>query len=109
MSYTVTFKKVFTGIEQDDEGEALDEASHMLGSGMVSHTGLEDYFDTLVQKEPVKDIVITTEGLAELIPEHEEEAEPTEAELQEFIDFLELDTTDWIMQNWRAFKTNKSD
>ena len=26
MSYTVTFKKVFTGIEQDDEAEALDEA-----------------------------------------------------------------------------------
>ncbi len=105
MSYTVTFKKVFTGIMQKDEALALETAARLLGSGMVTETGLLNYFDTAVQKEPVKDIIITVEVLAELIPEHEEGAQPTEAELLEFIDFLELDTTDWIMSNWRSFKS----
>lgn len=119
MSYTVTFKKTYSGIEQDDEAEALDEASHLLGSGMVSHTGLEDFFETSVQKEPVKEIHLTVEGIKEFIEENFGEvlnAEPervtlpewkpltiTDKQAQEFIDFLEADVSKWIKENWKCF------
>ncbi len=59
------------------------------------------------QAPPEKEIQVTVEGLKELIPEYDEGAKPTEQELNDFIDFLELDTTDWIMENWRTFKSNK--
>lgn len=120
MSFTVTFKKVFTGIEQDDEVEALDEAAHKLGEGMASQMGtLDDFFDTSVQKEPVKEVHLTVEGIKEFISEnfgkviHTEperkllpEWKPltiTDKQAQEFMDFLEADMSEWLKENWKCF------
>lgn len=103
MSYTVTFKKVFTGIEQGDEAEALDEASHLLGSGMASRTGRENYFDTSVKKEPVKEITITEDGIRQFLEDNFEGVELTEQRVKDFMDFLEIDVTEWLKENIRCF------
>lgn len=58
---------------------------------------------------PEKEIRVTVEGLRELIPEYDGGAKTTEQELNDFIDFLELDSTDWIRENWRAFKSGKKE
>ncbi len=103
MGYTVTFKKVLTGIEQDDENEALDEASHILSCGMASHTGLEDYFETEVKKEPVKETTITEDGIRQFLKDNYDGEGLTEKQVKDFIDFLELDVADWLKENMRCF------
>lgn len=104
MSYTVAFKKVFTGIEQDDEAEALDEAAHKLGEGMASQMGtLDDFFDTSVQKEPVKEITITEEGIGQFLEDNFEGVKLTEQQIKAFMDFLEIDVTEWLKENLRCF------
>ena len=90
MSYTVTFKKVFTGIEQDDEAEALDEAAHKLGLDIANKMcTLDDFFDTSVQKEPVKEITITEDGIRQFLEDNFEGVELTEQQVKDFMDFLE--------------------
>lgn len=101
--YRVTFKKTYT-VNQDDEALALDEATHNLGQDFASQTGLEDIFDTSVKKEPVKEILITEEGIKEFLQDHPLfDKEPTDEQIKKFMDFLDADVSEWLKENWKCF------
>ncbi len=110
MSYTVTFKKVFTRIEADDETEAEEEATHKLHEAMSTEMGIvDDFFETEAQKEPVKEITITEGGIKQFLETHYMGVELTEEQIKKFMDYLELDVTEWLKSNLQSFMENRDD
>lgn len=104
MSYTVTFKKTFTVIGQDDEATALDDAAHKLALELINRMcPLDDFFETSVQKEPVKEITITEDGIKQFLEDNFEGEELTEQQIKDCIDFLETDVSEWLKTNLRCF------
>lgn len=101
MSFRVTFKKQYHGIDQKDEDEALGEAEHQFAQEFAYH-GLE-CLGSEVEKEPVKEITITEDGIKQFLDNNFEGVELTEQQVKAFMDFLEIDVTEWLKENIRCF------
>ncbi len=117
--YTVVWKKEYK-VDEPDELAAVDEAEERLNADMAQQFfSAGEFFEVRAQKEPVKEICLTEQGIREFLHEYfvaqytvggkSVPPAPTEQRIKDFMDFLESDITEWIKENWSCFMDKGGD